>query len=191
MREEDVAYANALLPDYIGFVFVKDRRRYVPPEKAALMKAHLAPDITAVGVFVDETIETILAIAEANIIDAIQLHGHEKESYIVELKNRITKPIIKAFRIDTSADIQRANASSADLVLLDNGGGGTGKTFDWSLIDGIDRPFILAGGLSGANIEEALGACHPFAVDISSGVETDGKKDYNKMKAFIDAVRKR
>lgn len=189
MRDADIACVNRLRPDYIGFVFAKGRRRYVAPELAAGFKAKLSPDIGAVGVFVDEDIDAILDIARADIIDIIQLHGHESNEYIRELRGHTTKPIIKAFRVQTAGDIRLAEESDADMVLLDNGIGGTGSAFDWSLPIGAGREFILAGGLDPANVREAVRLCHPYAVDVSSGVETDGAKDERKIADFIAAVR--
>lgn len=189
-RETDIEYANRLLPDYIGFVFAKKSRRYLEPERAARLKAQLDTRIQAVGVFVNEPVENIRALAEKGTIDIIQLHGSEDENDIRRLRAVLRQPIIKAFRISSPHDIETAVKSSADYILLDNGSGGTGEAFDWSYISGIDRPFFLAGGLSGANVAEAVQSYRPYAVDISSGVETGGYKDYEKMKDFIAKVRK-
>ncbi|MDD4312323.1 MAG: phosphoribosylanthranilate isomerase, partial [Eubacteriales bacterium] len=105
------------------------------------------------------------------------------------LKSNTQAPIIQAFRIATRDDVQRAEQSVADFILLDHGGGGTGESFDWSLLEGIARPFFLAGGLSAKNVGEAIARYQPYAVDSSSKLETDGVKDYEKMKAFVEAVR--
>lgn len=186
----DIEAANEIRPDYIGFIFVKTRRRYVPPETAAELKKMLSPEIQAVGVFIDEEPETVAKLLNRGIIDMAQLHGSEDEDYIRCLRRLTEKPLIQAFRIQTEEDRIRAARSSADYVLLDSGAG-TGETFDWSLLEKqIHRPYFLAGGLSLANIGEAIRTLHPYAVDVSSGIETDGLKDRNKMAAFAAAVRK-
>lgn len=187
-RTSDIAYANELKPDYIGFVFAPGSRRYVTPAMAQQLKAQLANDIQAVGVFVNEPLCSIRALIEAGTIDVIQLHGDEDNAYLSALRNITDKPMIQAFRINSRQALSRALASEADYILLDNGGGGTGQTFDWSLIAKIERPYFLAGGLDCNNIAEAITRFHPFAVDVSSGAETDGYKDYHKMKALIQIV---
>lgn len=189
-RPCDIAWANELRPDYIGFVFAKKSKRYAAPELAAQLKALLNPEIQAVGVFVNEDVDTVAELLRAGIIDVAQLHGKEDESYIAALRARTDKPIFKAFRIDSEADVAKANASSADFVLLDSGNGGTGTVFDWQLLQGIARPYFLAGGLHPGNIGEAVKALKPFGVDVSSGIETDGLKDQAKMAQFVQAVRK-
>lgn len=186
----DIDYVNTTMPDYIGFVFAPHSKRYVSPSQASQLKARLSPCIKAAGVFVGEEAENILDIAGRGIIDIIQLHGSEDDHYISKLKAVSDVPIIKAFSIKSKKDIQTAVLSSADYILLDNGAGGTGDVFDWSLISEISRPYFLAGGLTPNNVEQAVAINHPFAVDASSGVETDGVKDFNKIKAFIDTVRK-
>lgn len=189
-RPCDIAWANELRPDYIGFVFAKKSKRYAAPELAAQLKALLNPEIQAVGVFVNEDVDTVAELLRAGIIDVAQLHGKEDESYIAALRAKTDKPIFKAFRIDSEADVAKANASSADLVLLDSGNGGTGTVFDWQLLQGIARPYFLAGGLHPGNIGEAIKALKPFGVDVSSGIETDGLKNQAKMAQFVQVVRK-
>jgi len=188
-RPEDMAYANELLPDYVGFVFAKASKRYVSPELAAALRQQLSPQIVSVGVFVDEQIGQVIALLESGVIGMAQLHGAESQEYVHELKSKTRAPIIQAFRIASREDVLRAEESGADCILLDHGAGGTGESFDWSLLDGIDRPFFLAGGLSAENVGEAISRYKPYAVDSSSKLETDGVKDYNKMKAFVEAVR--
>jgi len=188
-RPEDMAYANELLPDYVGFVFAKVSKRYVSPESAAALREQLSPQIVSVGVFVDEPIEQVVALLESNVIGMAQLHGAETAEYIRALRSKSQAPIIQAFRISTRDDVLRAEQSQADYILLDHGAGGTGESFDWSLLDGIERPFFLAGGLSAENVGEAIARYKPFAVDSSSKLETNGVKDYEKMKAFVEAVR--
>lgn len=189
-RECDIIAANELMPDYIGFVFAEKSRRYLSPERAVELKRLLRPDITAVGVFVNEAPEKVADLLAKGIIDVAQLHGDEDEDYIARLRWLTDQPIIKAFRIDTSADVRMAEQSSADCLLLDSGSGGTGSAFDWSLVKAIDRPYFLAGGLGIDNVVQAIEVLSPYAVDVSSGIETDGVKDKNKMAAFIAAIRK-
>lgn len=188
-RPCDIDMANELKPDYIGFVFAKKSKRYVEPEKAAQLKALLDPEIRAVGVFVDEAPEIVADLLNSGIIDLAQIHGNEDEAYIKSLRQRTDQPIIKAFQIKTRDDIAEAERCSADHVLLDSGAG-TGAVFDWSLLKNAKRPYFLAGGLSPDNVYEAVRLLHPYAVDVSSGIETDGLKDREKAAAFIAAVRK-
>lgn len=189
-RPCDIEAANELQPDYIGFVFAPKSKRYVTPQKAAELKGQLAPDIKAVGVFVNEAPELIAKLLDAGIIDIAQLHGGEDETYVKALRALTNKPLIQAFRIDTAQDITAAQNSSANFVLLDSGSGGTGTSFNWELIQNMNRPYFLAGGLGMDNISDAIQALRPYAVDVSSGIETDGKKDKTKMAAFVAAVRK-
>lgn len=189
-RPCDIQAVNQLKPDYIGFVFAAKSKRYVSPEKAAQLKAMLEPDIQSVGVFVNESPEQVAALLNQGIIDIAQLHGKETESYIASLRALTDKPIIQAFRIADEADVERANASSADMVLLDSGNGGTGTVFDWNLLQNICRPYFLAGGLNPENAEEAVRTLKPRGVDVSSGIETAGLKDNEKMAAFMAAVKR-
>lgn len=186
--EDDISYVNKLQPDYIGFVFLQGRRRYVSPEKAADLRKLLNPSIQSVGVFVNESVGNVAALLQNDTIQLAQLHGQEDEAYAQELKRLCSKPIIKAFIIKSENDIKRALTYPADYLLLDNGLG-TGESFDWSLIQNIDRPFFLAGGLNPENVKEAIAITHPYGVDTSSGVETEYRKDYSKIKSFINAVR--
>ncbi len=188
-RPCDIDAVNALLPDYIGFVFAKKSRRYVAPEKAKALREALNPAIKAVGVFVREEPEVVAGLLNSGVIGLAQLHGGEDEAYIARLRALTDRPLIQAFRVEAPADLDRARASSADCILLDNGAGGTGAAFDWSLLAGFDRPYFLAGGLGPGNVAEAVAALRPFAVDVSSGIETDGYKDISKMKAFVMAAR--
>lgn len=188
-RKCDIEWANALKPEYIGFVFWSKSKRNVPPEKAKELKDLLSPDIKAVGVFVDEPIENVAELLNDNIIDIAQLHGGEDEEYIKKLRALSGKPIIKAFLLKSESDAERAEKSAADYILVDSGTG-TGKSFDWELLKNISRPYFLAGGLCCENISQAITALDPYAVDVSSGIETNGCKDKNKMAAFVAAVRK-
>lgn len=188
-RPCDIEAANRLKPEYIGFVFLPKSKRYVDYEKARELKNLLSPEIKAVGVFVDESPQTVAELLNNGTIDIAQLHGVEDEDYIRLLRNLTDKPIIKAFRIQSEDDILRAEESSADYILLDSGMG-TGTVFNWDLIQNIKRPYFLAGGLDCDNVGEAVGRLHPYAVDISSGIETNGLKDKEKMAAFVAKVRK-
>lgn len=187
-RNCDIDVVNKLKPDFIGFVFWQKSKRFVTKEKAFELKSLLNPDIKAVGVFVDEKPETVAELLNLGIIDMAQLHGSESEEYIEDLKKLSDKPIIKAFRVKTKQDIIDAQKSSADYVLLDSGAG-TGNAFDWDLIQNIQRPYFLAGGLDTCNAETAVKKLKPYAVDVSSGIETNRLKDKDKMMAFVVAVR--
>ncbi|RHP08888.1 phosphoribosylanthranilate isomerase [Dorea sp. AF36-15AT] len=189
-RPCDIEAVNELQPDYIGFVFAKKSRRYVSPEKAEELKAMLAPGIQAVGVFVNEEPEQIVSLLEAGTIDVAQLHGQEGEREIRRLRELTDHPLIQAFRIDTEQDVERANDSTADYVLLDSGAGGTGTVFDWDLLQAIRRPYFLAGGLDTENLGTVKAKLNPYGIDVSSGIETDGYKDKEKMTAFVAAARK-
>ncbi len=187
-RPCDIETANRLRPEYIGFVFAAKSIRYVSSEKAAELKKLLHPSIKAVGVFVRENPETVAGLLRNGIIDMAQLHGNESEEYIAQLRTLTDKPLIKAFRIDTGQDVETANMSTADYVLLDSGQGGSGTVFDWNLLEKIDRPYFLAGGLNVDNVRSAIERLNPYAVDISSGIETAGYKDSRKMENFVHAV---
>ncbi len=188
-RKEDVEAANELNPDYIGFVFAKNSRRAVSARQASELKAALAPNIKAVGVFVNENVDTVARLLDGGVIDIAQLHGNEDEKYIAGLREKTAKPLIQAFRITEKEEVLKAQCSPADYILLDSGAG-TGVVFDWSLLEDIQRPYFLAGGLDCTNVTKAIKVLQPFAVDVSSGIETGGKKDKNKMAAFVAAVRK-
>lgn len=189
-RVEDIAAANALRPEYIGFVFAPRSKRYVSREMAAELKAQLSPGIQAVGVFVNEPPEVVARLLNENIIDIAQLHGKEDAAYLARLRGLTGKPLWQAFRVETAAGLAAAARSTADMVLLDSGAGGTGMVFNWKLLQGFPRPYILAGGLDADNAADAAARLHPYAVDVSSGIETAGKKDEQKMAAFVAAVRK-
>ena len=189
-RDEDVDYVNALHPDYIGFVFTSKSRRFVSSDRAAALRAKLRPEIFSVGVFVDSPLDLVVQLVELKTIDIVQLHGNEDEAYIETLRNRIEVPLIQAFRATSTDDLAKAKASLADFVLLDNGAGGTGKTFDWRIARDFTRPFFLAGGLNPDNIAQAIELLSPYAVDVSSGVEVDGHKDFEKIREVVFQVRK-
>lgn len=188
-RPEDIAVVNKLKPNYVGFVFWPKSRRALTPSAAAELRRALSPDIPAVGVFVDEDPEAILSLVAAGTVQVIQLHGHETEETITWLRERTDVPVWKAFKVRGPEDIAAAERSSADLVLLDNGYG-TGEAFDWTLMEGVHRPYVLAGGLTPENCEDAITRFHPYGLDVSSGIETDGVKDPEKMIDFVRRVRR-
>ena len=170
-------------------VFAKKSKRYVSPEQAEHLKSLLAPGILAAGVFVNEPVEAVAELLDRGVIDVAQLHGSEDDDYIARLRALTGKPIFRAFKVKSEADLPAIESCAADLVLLDSGAG-TGKTFDWSLVRSVQRPYFLAGGLDPDNIADAIAALHPYGVDVSSGIETDGVKDESKMAAFVAAARK-
>lgn len=185
----DIEGANALMPEYIGFVFAPQSRRCILPEKAAKLKSLLSPGIKAVGVFVNQQPEFAAELLNSDIIDIAQLHGNEEDNYIEQLRRLTHKPIIQAFRITGAEEVIKAQNSIADCILLD-AGAGTGTSFDWKLVQNIKRPYFLAGGLNAQNAKAALSILKPYALDVSSGIETNGLKDTRKMAEFIRAVRK-
>jgi phosphoribosylanthranilate isomerase len=187
-RACDIEAVNIAKPDYIGFVFAESRRK-VTAAQAASLRELLSPDIIPVGVFVNESPRNILSIVQDGAIDAIQLHGTEDEAYIMGLKLLTDKPIIKAISVQNEGDVQKWSETAADYLLLDHKGGGTGQSFDWHLIGKSEKPYFLAGGLNKENVAEAIKKTTPFAVDVSSGVETDGVKDPEKISEFIGRVR--
>ncbi len=180
---DDIFAANEIFPDYVGFVFAKKSKRCVTPAQAEKLRGILSKKICAVGVFVDEKISNVAELLNAGIIDAAQLHGAEDEAYIKNLRALTNRPIIKAFKVHAK------EKSSADFILID-GGAGDGKIFDWSVLKNFRREYFLAGGLTVENVGAAIKLLHPFAVDVSSGIETDGKKDFKKMAAFAEVVRR-
>ena len=184
----DIDAANKILPEYVGFVFAPKSKRHVAPAQAKELRNALDKKIQAVGVFVDEKISTVAELLNAGIIDAAQLHGNETDDYIKNLRGLTNKIIIQAFQINCALRITHCALSPADFVLLDSGAGG-GKVFDWTQIN-LRREYFLAGGLTVENVGAAIELLHPFAVDVSSGIEIDGRKDFGKMAAFANAVRK-
>lgn len=191
-RQADIAIVNMVLPDYIGFVFAKSRRQ-VTKEQAAILKSSLNPKITAVGVFVNEDPGQILRLCDAHIIDMIQLHGDENETYIDDLKRKTACPIIKAIRVRNGEDIRQAAQYPSDYLLFDTyleqAYGGGGKSFDWSLLKENQNTYFLAGGLDSDNVLQAIKSCSPYCIDVSSGVETDGVKDADKIIDIIKKIR--
>lgn len=189
-RPEDIQAVNEAKPDFAGFVIeVPKSRRNVSAEQVRKLVKGLSEQIEAVGVFVNAPIELVAGLLNDGTLALAQLHGSEDEAYIRELRQMTDKPLIQAFSIRSEADIEQALQSTADYLLLDQGGGGTGQCFDWSLVPELARPFFLAGGLGVSNLSEAISQVKPWAVDLSSSLETDGRKDPAKMRAAVKLVR--
>ena len=200
-REEDICCVNAYLPDYIGFVFYPESKRYVTGEQAQKLKEKLDPRIRAVGVFVNADPDEVIALLQKNIIDIAQLHGQESEEQLRKIREQTEKPVIRAVKVTEETNLQEAYQTDADYILLDNGMG-SGKPFPWDVIlkqlaqeelqEKICRkPFFLAGGISPENMERAAEAFRPYALDLSSSVETDGVKDPEKIRKLMETIRKR
>lgn len=177
-REDDINYVNILKPDYIGFILTSGFKRSIDKEQAKKLKSLLSPDIKAVGVFVNDTLDNINYFLDNGIIDIVQLHGNETPQFC----NNIDAPVIKYFKPD---DFDKINEYDTEFYLFDSGTG-TGKTFDWSLIPKTDKPFFLAGGLNKDNIPIAEKEINPYCIDLSSAVETNGIKDFNKIKEIME-----
>jgi phosphoribosylanthranilate isomerase len=188
----EIEYANELMPDFIGFVFAPSKRQ-VSQEAAAFLKSGLCKEIKSVGVFVNQDIQTIAALCSQKVIDIVQLHGDEDAVYLYALQQAVKNPIIRAVRVQSEADIQNVLFTKADYILFDTykkgSAGGTGEAFNWHLAAAFPRSFFLAGGLCQENLKEAIRTCNPFCADISSGAETNGKKDRQKMQSLIEIVR--
>lgn len=196
-RECDIAYANEAQPDYAGFVFAGTKRR-ISRDMAVRFRKMLSDKIQAVGVFVDEDVTVVSDMLNEGIINIAQLHGSEDNDYIVKLKRMTGCEVIKAVRVAAKEDITRAHKLEADYLLFDayieGTYGGTGETFRWDIVDSAYRaiqmeeqkPFFLAGGIHAENVCSAA-ALSPYGIDISTGIETGGYKDRDKM---IDIVRR-
>lgn len=187
-REEDILAVNRWKPEYIGFVFWEKSHRFTTPEKASKLKGLLDKNIKAVGVFVEAPVEQVEELFSRGIIDMAQLHGNEDENYIRHLQQKGI-PVIKACRVTPKGIDEEMIKSNADFILFDPGKG-EGKTFGWECIKEVRRPYFLAGGLTPENVGQAIAYLNPYAVDVSSGIETEKKKDETKMAAFMKAVRK-
>ena len=188
-RLEDIEIVNRYKPDYIGFVFA-DSKRKVSHELAAQMKDNLNSDIISVGVFVDADSDEIVELFDGGVIDIAQLHGSESEEYIRNLKEKTDYKlkIINAIEMSDELDLLEYDNSIADYLLLDSGKG-SGKTFDWNLIrDDLDKEFFLAGGIDVSNADEAIRKFCPYAIDLSSSLETDGFKDENKIREIMEVI---
>jgi phosphoribosylanthranilate isomerase len=187
-RIEDIIAVNRHGADFAGFVFFEKSKRYVDPYKANELISLLRADIKPVGVFMDEPLDNVMRIARISGVELIQLHGHESEEYVEYVKRTLDRPVIKAYKASEEGALEKAAQSSADYVMIDSGAG-SGKKFDWSILKDFKRDYFLAGGLDPESVGEAIRMLEPFAVDVSSGVETDGIKDEKKIAEFIKAVR--
>ena len=195
-------------PDYMGLVFAPSKRQVTVDQAKTLVEElhrgyaqkygsdteHDKNDtIKTVGVFVNETVDNLVTIANEANLDAVQLHGDEDEAFIQSLKERTNVEVWKAVQIRSAADAEVWIDSSADMLLFDayhkDERGGTGEVFDWSCLDEFERPFMLAGGIDSTNVARAIRTVRPYGIDISSGIETDGVKDDEKIKAFTNIVR--
>ena len=197
-REEDINYANELKPDYIGFVFAESKRK-VGVEKAYNLKNKLDKEIKSVGVFVNDNLDFILNLIKEKIIDIIQLHGNEDNDFLDNLKTKTNAKIIKFIPVENEDSILNSLNIFSDFILLDNLKGGIGKTFNWNylkeafesnkkFIEVFNKKYFLAGGLNKENINEAL-KFNPYCVDLSGGLETNGIKDFEKMKYIINITK--
>jgi indole-3-glycerol phosphate synthase/phosphoribosylanthranilate isomerase len=188
-RDEDIAAVNDAMPDYVGFVFAESRRR-ISPETAQRLRGKLHEGITPAGVFVNAEIALIEALTGLGVIEIVQLHGDESEEYINEVKRRTGAPVIKAVKVTERTDLHAEAHSAADYLLFD-GGAGEGKGFDWSRLRGkmLAKPFFIAGGIDEKNVAAAYAETGAFAVDISSGAETDGVKDKAKIARLVSILR--
>jgi len=204
-RPEETEAINRALPDFVGFVFAADSRRRVTPQRAAALRALIAPEVVTVGVFRDAPAEGIAELVERGVIGAVQLHGHESAEAIFRLRQLVAAPVVKAVSVHglasvtvpTPADPTRATdpAFPADWLLFDHGPGGTGRSFDLALIDRARqarslpaKPFFIAGGVGLGNLAEVLRR-RPDGVDVSSGAESDGAKDPDKVRRLVELVR--
>jgi phosphoribosylanthranilate isomerase len=187
-RLEDVIAVNRHGADYAGFVFFKKSKRYIDPYQAGELIELLRSDIKSVGVFMDEPLDSVISAARLSGVEMIQLHGHESDEYVEYVKRTLGRPVIKAYKATEEGALEKAAVSNADYVMIDSGAG-SGKKFDWSILKDFKRDYFLAGGLDPESVGEAIRTLEPFAVDVSSGVETDGIKDEKKIAEFIKAVR--
>ena len=188
-RLEDIEIVNRYNPDYIGFVFA-DSKRKVSHDLAKELRNNLDSDIIPVGVFVDSPQDEILKLFDEGIIEIAQLHGSESEQYILDLKKKTDGELktINAIEMTQEVDLLEYNDSNSDYLLLDSGKG-SGKTFDWSLIrKDIKKEFFLAGGLNSKNVTQAIDEFNPYAIDLSSSLETNGFKDENKIKEIMEVI---
>lgn len=205
MKPCDIEYANRIKPDFVGFIFANTRRK-ISAAQAKQFREALDAEIPAVGVFVNEDIPVITSLVQNGCIDMIQLHGEEDADYIRRLREVCDVPVIKAVKVQTVEQIRQAAALPVDYLLLDTYRkgvlGGTGEAFDWELLreakaaagdtaegELFGKPYFLAGGLHAGNLREAA-ALGSYGLDVSSGIETDGSKDFTKMVEVMELVRK-
>ncbi len=193
-REQDIEFANEAKPNFIGFVFAKKSKRYIDFKQAENLRKNLAKEITPVGVFVNAKIDDIISLHKNGIIDIVQLHGSETDEYIEELKNKCKAKIIRALNLDKNSQLGALNSQLCtpqlcNYTLLDAQSPGSGHAFNWESLRGIDlsKNIFLAGGVNLGNIKEAL-KLNSFAVDVSSGAETDGVKDREKILSLVKEV---
>ena len=189
-RREDILAVNEAKPDYCGFIieFPSSFRSVTADEVRELVK-ELDPEIRPVGVFVNAPMELVRTLLDDGTLALAQLHGQESQEYIQELKVLTEKTLIQAFSIKSKEDVERARERVADFIILDQGSGGTGEVFDWSLVGEVGRPYFLAGGLDAENLREAIRLLHPWAVDLSSSLEIDGMKDAGRICQAVEIVR--
>ncbi|MCH5267316.1 MAG: phosphoribosylanthranilate isomerase [Lachnospiraceae bacterium] len=198
-RLQDVEYVNELMPDFVGFIFAPSKRQ-LTKEQAAELAKKIHPNIKRVGVFVNQPVDFAVGLLADGVIQYAQLHGGENAPYISDLRQQaklhgVDAKIIKAVRVRSQEDLIGVEDIDCEYLLLDawseegQAAGGNGKTFDWSLIRTINKPFFLAGGLHPKNVGTAIRDVQPFGIDASSCMETDGYKDFDKMKEFVEAVR--
>ena len=210
MKPCDIEYANRVKPDFVGFIFANTRRK-IGATQAKQFREALDAEIPSVGVFVNEDISVITSLVQDGCIDMIQLHGEEDADYIRRLREVCDVPVIKAVKVQPVEQIRQAAALPVDYLLLDTYRkgvlGGTGEAFDWELLreakiaagdtaegdtaegELFGKPYFLAGGLHAGNLREAA-ALGSYGLDISSGIETDGSKDFTKMVEVMELVRK-
>ena len=205
MKPCDIEYANRVKPDFVGFIFANTRRK-ISAAQAQQFREALDAEIPAVGVFVNEDIPVIASLVQGGCIDMIQLHGEEDADYIRRQREICDVPVIKAVKVQTVEQIRQAAALPVDYLLLDTYRkgvlGGTGEAFEWELLreakaaagdaaegELFGKPYFLAGGLHAGNLREAA-ALGSYGLDVSSGIETDGSKDFTKMVKVMELVRK-
>jgi phosphoribosylanthranilate isomerase len=184
---DDIRYANEAKPDMAGMIMAPGFRRSVDKELARTMVGELTDSIRSVGVFVDQDLDEVIDTARYVGFDMVQLHGSEDEGFITAVRSGLGVPVIKSFGVSPD-QISAAKESSADMVLIDPGRG-SGETFDLTLLHGFRRSIIIAGGLTPDNVSEAIRKVRPYGVDTSSGIESEGSKDREKMIRFVSAVR--
>lgn len=190
-RDCDIDYVNEAQPDYIGFIamFPKSHRN-IDLETALRLKRRLLPSIKSVAVSVNAPVKRLAEFANSGAVELLQLHGGENAEYISELRKLTNAPLIKAIKVTSFEDIEKAQTLDVDFLLLDSGTG-SGKAFDHSLVNRarITKPFFLAGGLTPENVRAAALNVKPYGVDMSSGIETDNAKDKEKILAAVRAAR--
>ena len=187
-REQDIEFANEAKPDFTGFIFAEKSRRFVSAKQAENLRKNLAKEIIPVGVFINAKIDDIISLQKNGIIDIIQLHGNEPDEYIKKLKTKCEAKIIQALNLTNNS--QLSTMQLCNYTLLDAPTPGSGHAFNWECLQGMDlsKNVFLAGGVNLQNIKEAL-KLNPFAVDVSSGAETDGVKDREKVLKLVEAVK--